>query len=166
MFFFVIPRDSLLMKDQSVLEPVINIKDNLLLFNEVYLDLKLSREDVYRSSFNESLFESFTEYIILSGIHGLNVSFNSFTGLMSSRKSVRFRRVSILFKLAFLPYNQIKHMYPKLLKLPILLPVAWILRVIDLTFKDRKRRVLRLKHLYSNNTLIDRTSEMFGELGI
>lgn len=139
---------------------------NIMEFNEIYLDMLFNHFEKNREDINHELLEAFTEYIVLSGIHGIGVSFNRFTGIVSSPETKHFRRLSFLFKIVFMPYRDVKYIYPRLLKCRLFLPIAWMLRAFDLIFLNRKRRMYRLKELQKSKIKIKAAKDMFHKLGI
>jgi hypothetical protein len=139
---------------------------NVVLFNERYLDTVLSDTLQIDQSFNQNLFESFTKYIVISGIHGIGISFNRFTGIVSNNRTAKFKRLRSLLKITFLPYNDLKYVYPKLVKNKMLLPLGWIVRLFDLLFMNRKRRRYRLKQIISTNMDESNISVLFDNLGV
>jgi len=140
--------------------------ENIVHFNEIYLDISFGHVLTNHGELDDDLKEVFTEYIVLSGIHGLGVSFNRFTGIVSSTEKRYFKRLFSLLRLVFVPYKNIKYMYPVLLKSRLLLPIAWMARIFDLLFRHRKRRMYRLKELYRSKLNIKEASDMFHKLGI
>lgn len=139
--------------------------ENVMSFNSIYLDVSFGHVGAKKER-DEDLFTAFTQYIVASGIHGLGISFNRFSGIVASNHKKSFTRLSSLLKLVFVPYKSIKYIYPRLLKYRIFLPIAWLLRIFDLLFLHRKRRVYRLKELYNSKELIASTNNMFKKLGL
>ena len=86
--------------------------ENIILFNDVYLDTLMKDKLNIKRDVNSALLESFTAYIVVSGIHGLGMSFNSFNGTLTIGKKKRFRRFRLLLEITFLPYDTLRYMYP------------------------------------------------------
>jgi len=139
---------------------------NLVVFNEKYLGIQISDKFIIEKSFDQNLYESFTKYIVISGIHGIGISFNRFTGIVSNNRNAKFKKMRALLRITFLPYNDLKYVYPTLLKHEILLPLGWTVRIFDLLFKNRKRRMYRLKQISDTNMNESDTSTMFDNLGV
>ncbi len=93
-----------------------------------------------------------TERIIQSGEYGIKEKCDAANAAKISavNASVRTAKVKTLFSLIFMPYCKMKKRYPILNKLPILLPVMWVIRWIDAIFCRRqniKRESERLNQI-------------------
>ena len=77
-----------------------------------------------------------TETIFQSGAWGKHSDHILATTLKLSKKtkSMFSARMKRMWNLAFIPYYQMKKKYPVLDRIPILLPVYWIVRIIDILF--------------------------------
>ena len=139
--------------------------ENLALFSERYLGVTYDIL-IENRTLSDELLNSFTDYIVLSGIHGLGLSFNSFTGLVSSQRDTRFPKFKSLLKIVFLSYSDLNALYPRTVKCRLLLPLGYVLRVFDFLFKHRKRRRYKLKQLLRMNENVNQTQKVFDELGI
>jgi hypothetical protein len=138
----------------------------LIMCNDQYLGKKLKDTLQISADFNNELYEAFTKYIVISGIHGLGMSFNNYIGKLANDQNHGLSKKGSFIKQVFLPYNLMKYMYPTLLKVKILLPVAWVLRIFKVLFKNTKRFLIRLKLYKVDQKTIDETSSLFHQMGI
>jgi len=140
---------------------------NILMFNEKYLDIDLSKYYFEDIEFNEDLFESFTEYIIRSGVHGLGYGFNQFVARFAKDEKQHIGKRKSILKFLFPPYSFMKAKYPKMMKYKMLLPFAWLRRIIRFVFRGI-RRIFAYLHLIrtADNLEISKTSDLFKKLGI
>jgi len=140
---------------------------NILMFNEKYLDLDLSNCYIETIEFDNKLYESFTEYIIRSGVHGLGYDFNQFVARFAKDQKQDIGKRKSLIRFMFPPYNFMKEKYPKMMKYKILLPIGWIRRFFRLIFKRTKKILLYLHFIKkADQADIDKTSDLFTKLGI
>lgn len=106
------------------------------LLNKWFEEGDLSEED-----------EELTEYLLNSGIYGteLTISANQYR----QSASVRGAKLRLLLRNVFPPLRIMRVLYPRLLRCPLLLPVAWALRIIRLLFRGDKKTVKAQKILKS-----------------
>ncbi len=138
----------------------------LILFNDQYLDLNMKDSLNISEDFNKDLFEAFTDYIIVSGIHGLGMSFNNYIGKLANDQNIGITRNKSFMKQVFLPYDSMKYSYPRLLKRKFLLPVAWTLRIFRVLFKNTRRFFIKLKLYKVDQNTVDKASNLFQQMGI
>lgn len=135
---------------------------NIVYSNEKYLDIYLKEYRYFPIEYDENLFHLFTNYIIRSGVHGLGMDFNTFTSRFASQKKHR----SVL-NMVFPSYALMKYRYPKMMKLKILLPLAWFRRWIYVAFYKSKRALGYFKLIKKvDKTEVENTSELFKKMGI
>ena len=85
--------------------------------------------------------EMITSVIFNSGVYGTNERHILSAALKEAKKSGKAKTVrnrSFLQK-AFLPYTYMQEKYSVLKKVPILLPVFWLVRIVDVLFNKRKK---------------------------
>lgn len=138
----------------------------LIMCNDQYLGKNMKDSLHITTDFNIDLFEAFTKYIIISGIHGLGMSFNNYIGKLANDQNHGLSKKGSFIKQIFLPYSSMKYMYPKLLRAKILLPLAWVLRIFKVIFKNTKRFLIRLKLYKVDQKTIDEASSLFHQMGI
>lgn len=84
------------------------------------------------------------QYILESGTHGTMKN----SAINSTKKSIaKNGKVGYVFVKFFPPYKFMCGQYPILKKLPILLPVMWITRIVKKLFGERKENAEKLKML-------------------
>lgn len=98
------------------------------------------------------LTEMITERIVESGTYGIKERWDdaNATRLTSQSASAAAAKRRNLMKLIFLPYSKMTQKYPFLRRIPVLLPVMWIVRWIDAIVNKRgniARQVERLRKI-------------------
>lgn len=78
--------------------------------------------------------ERLTDFIFGAGLYG-NQQIKSGQRIRKKGRG----RASLLFYHVFPPLRVMRHMYPKLLKCPVFLPLAWLLRAFRMLFTGRKK---------------------------
>ena len=59
----------------------------------------------------------------------------------SKRGAKKSAKATYVFGRVFPSYREMKHRYPSLKYLPILLPIFWIVRLFDVAFSNRGKRM-------------------------
>ena len=111
---------------------------------------------------HSSITERAEEYILCGGVYG-TVSNGTKIGLAKNRNRVKY-----IFKLAFLPYEQMRSIYPSLEKHKILLPFCYIHRIFSKLFgKGRERVKNRIDRIMNSpNDSIDAAETLLNDLGL
>lgn len=130
-------------------------KIGLLKFNKKITEM--SRE-WFGGNFNGS-FDSVGEYIISGGVYGKfeNHELNAF--LINGSESKK----KYLIRNIFPEFNYMKERYSILNKIPILLPLFWIIRIFSTLFKSKKSIRYRLKGVADSS---ENDSDRFTETGL
>lgn len=81
--------------------------------------------------------EELTEYLMYSGVYGTEKTTNANSFRHSA--SVRSAKLRLLMRNAFPPLRIMRPMYPRLLRCPVFLPVAWLARLLRILFKEDKK---------------------------
>lgn len=81
--------------------------------------------------------EELTDYLMNSGIYGTDVTIKANQFRQSS--SLRGLKLRVLLSHAFPSLEVMRRLYPRLLRCPVFLPVAWIARVFRIMFKYDKK---------------------------
>ncbi len=92
--------------------------------------------------------EFITQFIFTSGEYGRTHNSNLSSALKSTKngKSAQAAKCKRVFKALFPRYADMRNMYPLLKKLPFLLPIMWIIRIIDRIFHaDKIKRFVNRK---------------------
>ncbi len=81
--------------------------------------------------------EELTEYLIRSGVYGsvITIKANQFRQVAS----LRGLKLRVLLSHIFPPLRIMRPMYPRLLRCPVFLPVAWIARMLRILLKEDKK---------------------------
>lgn len=114
--------------------------------------------------------EKLTSFLFVSGIHGIGKGHNLFVGgfakLNHQHKNVIISKIKYMFAKTFLPYQEMKALYPFIRKYKFLLPVAWLCRIFNLTFKKRSRTIRKLKRLSISKEEVLEVENLFNHIGI
>ncbi len=81
--------------------------------------------------------EELTDYLMNSGIYGTELTINANRFRQSA--SVRGAKLRVLISNSFPPLRIMRPMYPRLLRCPIFLPLAWIARLFRILFKEHDK---------------------------
>lgn len=81
--------------------------------------------------------EELTDYLMNSGIYGTESTIKANKFRQSA--SVRGAKLRVLLRNVFPPLRIMRPLYPRLLRCPVFLPVAWVIRLLRLLFKDKKK---------------------------
>ncbi len=121
-------------------EDYINTELQKLGLYEFYVNINKTLANWFDGCEEDSVTELITETIFLSGVYGTEDSHIISSALKTSKKTgKRTARLVEFWKLVFLPLDTMRKKYPILLKLPILLPIMWVVRIVNvLLFKKEK----------------------------
>lgn len=76
-------------------------------------------------------------------------------------------KVKKMFLALFLPYAQMKKMYPVLRKMPVLLPLVWVYRWIEIVFFKRKNMRRYIHNMKTaNKTAVDEHQDSLQRVGL
>ena len=81
--------------------------------------------------------EQLTDYLIQSGVYGSELTNRVHRARQSA--SVRSAKLRALLRNAFPPLRIMRPMYPRLLRCPVFLPLAWLLRLFRILFREDKK---------------------------
>lgn len=122
----------------------------------------------FRGSSSTEFYHTLTEFMVNSGVYGTikNRSVHQVGNDVKNRRSIWLAQVRRKQQFIFLPLKYIQMQYPWLEKYPILLPVAWIMRVFRTIFRKKGRASKVLRSMTVNDNDIACRRELFDELGI
>lgn len=110
-----------------------------------------------------------TKRIIESGAFGLKEWHNLANAARATARtdSATSAKTKTLFRLIFLPLDEMKKKYPVLEKLPVLLPLMWVIRWINAIFNKRKTITEETNKLnYMDNQLVDNYNKELEKVGL
>ena len=81
--------------------------------------------------------EELTDYLIQSGVYGSEKT--NRVNRARHAASVRGAKLRALLRNVFPPLRIMRPLYPRLLRCPVFLPLAWIMRLFRVLFKDNKK---------------------------
>lgn len=81
--------------------------------------------------------EELTEYLMSSGVYGTEATIKA--NKLRQSDSVCFAKLRVLMRNVFPPLSIMRQMYPRLLRCPVLLPVAWVIRIFRILFRGDKK---------------------------
>lgn len=87
-------------------------------------------------------YDDLTDYIVNSGVYGTQD--NKKTSCMVKKNKVGYGCFRTWIDVIFLPVQDMKYGYPYLEKYPLLLPVAWMHRILRNSFRKRDRAIIVL----------------------
>ena len=87
---------------------------------------------------------------------------------LDEKKPLLGQKISLLLSKIFLPYRDLKKIYPALEKIPFMLPFFWIMRITGIIFRPEHRAFKRAENILSktNKNSVEKTKEIFKHLGI
>ncbi|MCK9493138.1 MAG: hypothetical protein M0Q00_02085, partial [Acholeplasmataceae bacterium] len=110
---------------------------------------------------NEQAYTNLLNYLITSGIHGKGVDFNAM-----APRTVHESKVKVLLRVLLPNWDNMKMMYPWLKYIPILLPIAYLLRWFKLVFLRTKNSFRKLSKLSKSKQDKEELKKLFNELGL
>jgi hypothetical protein len=147
---------------------------DFLYFILCYIQQKFSEslllENGHCDTISDKYAEEFTDFIMVSGIHGIGEEYNLFAGGIASKsknsKSVFIGKIKFLFSRVFLPKKQMEVIYPFIGKCGMLLPVGWMMRIFRLVFKKRKNTFRKMKRFSISGDEVKRVENLFNNIGL
>lgn len=99
----------------------------------------------------DTISDFITNKIFSSGSFGKNEYLNISNAVITSKSAESLRGIKFkqLFNMIFLPYSNMCILYPCLKKIPVLLPIFWVVRAVYAVFNKRKRIGYHIKNLKS-----------------
>ncbi|MBQ6625159.1 MAG: nucleotidyltransferase family protein [Clostridia bacterium] len=148
--------------DEKVLYDYLE-KNGILKF---YQSLKTLGEIWFENKESSEFYDRLTDFII-SGNRNGNAS-NAASIRMNNNKPLFFEKILFMFSKIFLPYKDLKKIYPALEKVPFLLPVFWLIRIAGIVFRREHRSFQRANDIFKNTNKksIENTKEIFKELDL
>lgn len=140
------------LRENKVFEFFKCIKD----LSETWLDTK---------NFND-LQLKLTDFIFEGDRAGNEV--NAASVSLNEKRPLLGQKITLLLSKIFLPYRDLKKIYPALEKAPFMLPFFWIMRISGIIFRPEHRAFKRAENILSktNKNSIEKTKEIFKYLGI
>jgi predicted nucleotidyltransferase len=114
----------------------------------------------------DKLYEELIDYLVKSGIHGNNESFNAFEYRLAKEELKKSSKSKFILRIMFPKYEDMLPMYPFIEKAKTLILLAWAFRLIKLTFKKTKSSFKKLRKLKVKKEDIDSNKEFFKKLGL
>lgn len=132
----------------------------VLYFNQVSFDITSPFLDK-DFKLNEQAYTNLLNYLITSGIHGKGVDFNAM-----APRTVHESKVKVLLRVLLPNWSNMKMMYPWLKYIPILLPIAYLLRWFKLVFLRTKNSFRKLSKLSKSKQDKEELKKLFNALGL
>ena len=113
---------------------------------------------------SNEFFDELTNFIFEGKRSGNEI--NAASVKIDNKKPIAFAKISFLFSKIFLPYKDLKKIYPILEKIPFCLPVFWIMRITGIVFRPEHRGFKRASSILKNTNTqkIKKTKKLFDEL--
>ena len=133
-------------------------------FNLVFI------QPISNEEFDDNFYQEITEFFSQSGIHGKGKEFNrTLPNLINQslgKKGSKGSKIRYLFKVAFPKIEDMKGSKKYLNRYPILLPYAWLTRILYLIFRKGKRTKTKLKNMSVSNEIIDKNAQLYKKMGL
>jgi hypothetical protein len=139
---------------------------SIMQLNQLYFGFEYKKDLHLKNPLDPNTLDAFTTYMISSGIHGLGEKFNAFEARAASYQMHEKNMFKWIIDLMFPNYETMKGMYPSLLKLKFLLPIAWLKRFFNLIFIKRKSTLKKLKKLRLKKQKVNESEQLFIEIGL
>lgn len=108
-----------------------------------------------------------TKTVIESGVYGLSRNKAASSVLREAANGVQDRSAARLFRMLFLPYKAMCEKYPYLKKYPVLLPIAYVVRIADAVFNKPKRVSANIKYIKATTSQrVDEYERSLKEVGL
>lgn len=126
--------------------------------------------DLAETWFGTQCFDDFklklTDFIFEGERFGNEV--NAASGNLNDKKPLLGQKISLLVSKIFLPYRDLKKIYPALGKAPFMLPFFWAMRITGIIFRPEHRAFKRAGNILSktNKKSIEKTKDIFDHLGL
>lgn len=148
--------------DEEILHGYLK-QNGLLTF---YNALKTLGEIWFENKESNEFYDKLT-FFIISGSRNGNAS-NAASIRISEKTPLFFGKILFLLSKIFLPYKDLKKIYPALEKCPVLLPVFWLVRLTGIIFRREHRSFQRANYIFknTNKNSIKNTKEIFRQLGL
>jgi len=139
---------------------------NILYLNKVYFDINPLPKMLDDFIMKKEVYNSLTDYILTSGVHGHGISFNRFIGRLGSNQLQNKSRLSLVISIVFPGYQAMKGMYSWLKYLPFLLPLTWMIRWFKIMVLKFKISIKKIRKLFTKKSEIDEISNLYKEIGL
>jgi hypothetical protein len=107
-----------------------------------------------------------TDYLMISGIHGLGNDYNPFVSRIASYQMKKRSKFRLLMDMIFPDYESVKGMYPFVSKWKPLIVIGWFRRWMRLLFTNRKSSIRKLKQMQANPEDIEKQKKLFEKIGL
>jgi hypothetical protein len=108
--------------------------------------------------------QKLTDYIMEAGIYGDSRIMRA-NAVKEPEKAEEMRRKNMI-SYVFPPVKVMKRLYPKMMKIPVMLPVAWCCRWCKGAFTDSRKKAMDNIHLHASvdEAFVSHVSDMISEL--
>lgn len=139
----------------------------ILKLNEELFDIKTTFKFMKTFEISNNTIDETIAYITKSGIHGWGSDFNPFSArvLKEEQKGKKRGKLGLILSRAFPKYREMKEIYPVLKKVPILLPIFWIVRLFKLIFLRGRTNLKKIKEIQKVDN-VNETKSLFNEIGL
>ena len=140
--------------------------ETVLTLNKTYFGYDPLPDWRKRSPLDDQSTEKLTEFILRQGIHSSGHDANQFESQIAAQSLKGTSKTRFLFSKLFPSYNAMKGMYPSLKRVPFMLPVYWITRLLKKSLFTRKTSLEKLRKFESAKESTNQTGELFKRIGL
>lgn len=112
---------------------------------------------------NDPLYDEMGEYILGSGTYGTEKNFKTRGALDADGKNAS--GIKYMLNIAFPGYKAMCILYPSLKKIPVALPVYWVIRIID-RLVHKKEDLKKEMEISSDAKYLQKLKKHFDEVGV
>ncbi len=140
--------------------------ENLIKINDRYLGLTLTDSLNNKTPINDEVYKNFTSFIIRSGVHALGSDNNKKVSQIAYNQLYSVGKTKTILNRIFLPYIQMKSMYPKIVKCRIMYPFGVLYRFFHGLIKSSKKIKIEMQMYKSSKDEVEDTINLFREIGL
>lgn len=134
---------------------------------EFYLNIVHTMDVWFDGAEGDAKTDRVSKTIIESGVYGLSRDKAASSVLRETANGVQDKSTTRVFKLLFLPYEVMSERYPYLKKYPILLPIAYVVRVVDAVFNNPNRITANINYIKATTPQkVDEYERRLKEVGL
>jgi len=137
----------------------------VMMINKTYFKITY-KENLVNDPSMTNINPEVINYIKHAGIHGLGREFNIHEVKAARYQLEGMSKRHMIFDMMFPSYQDMKWMYPRLMKIPILLPLAWLIRLLSYLFSKDRKVLSKLKALKVDQNRVSDIIEVFDNLSI
>lgn len=142
----------------------------LLNFQERYFGFEFQKLIQHLPLIDPEVLDDILDWVVSTGVHGkskeynVNVSNIATQSIQGNAKS--YTQLRYIFIRVFPPRKLMLIRYPFLSKFGVLLPICWLLRGVNLLFRNPKHSINQFKSLFVDKNTMEYARNLFDEIGL